>query len=90
MSLTELQIKLAIGLLSAAGGSLVSLGTAYFILAKEIAYIKGQLSHLLKFHERLSKLYERQVNLDRDLSNHKKDIDFAHDKIRSLEKVVNG
>ena len=86
MDLTDWQIKAALTVLGFLGGSLLSLSTAYVIMAKEIAFIKGQLTYLLKFHEKLSKLYERQVVLDKDMSKIGSDLNQAHAKIRDLQQ----
>jgi len=86
MDLTDWQIKAALTVLGFLGGSLLSLSTAYVIMAKEIAFIKGQLTYLLKFHEKLSKLYERQVVLDKDMIQIGSDLNHAHAKIRDLQQ----
>ena len=86
MDLRDWQIKAALTVLGFLGGSLLSLSTAYVIMAKEIAFIKGQLTYLLKFHEKLSKLYERQVVLDKDMIQIGSDLNHAHAKIRDLQQ----
>ena len=89
MEWNDLITKIVIGTVTFLGGSLLSLATTYVLLSKEISYIKGQLTYLLKFHEKLSKLYERQVILDKDITKIGMDLNQAHAKIRDLQKVSN-
>ena len=84
MEWSQQTIKIALALISFVSGCMLSMAAAYVVAVKDIAYIKGQLASLLKFHEKLSKLYDRQVVLEKDMSKAKMDLNQAHEKIRKL------
>ncbi len=89
MVLTDWMIKALIGVGGFLGGSLLSLSIAYITQGKDLAYIKGQLTSLLKFHSKLSKLYETMVIIEKDVVKLNLDLNQAHAKIRDLQKVSN-
>ena len=80
-------VKILIGLGSFLLGSLVTICVAYVAQGKDIAYIKGQLTSLLKFHEKLSKLYEKMVAVEKDVTKIQMDLNSAHGKIRDLQNT---
>lgn len=89
MVLTDWMIKTLIGVGGFLGGSLLTLSVAYVTQGRDLAYIKGQLTSLLKFHSKLSKLYETMVVMEKDVVKLHSDLNQAHGKIRDLQKVSN-
>lgn len=59
----------------------------YLSFATQLAYIKGQLSELLKFNEGLSDIVEKSAKIDLALET----IDNVHLRVKNLEqKFING
>ena len=86
MVLTDLITNILLCVGSFLGGYLLSLSIAYVVLGKDIAYIKGQLTNLLKFHDKLSKLHEKVVVLEKDVSKAQGDLNYAHGRIRDIQQ----
>lgn len=90
-----LQALLDSKLVWALGGALISLTMAYFAfskdITKELAFIRGQLSALLKHLDRQNVTHDRVVVLDREHVKVRHDLDNAFKAIRELkEGVSNG
>ena len=89
MDWTTLDSKLLWAIGSFLGGSLLSLAAGYVVFAKDIAFIKGQLTGLLKLGDTLADTNRSIVILDRNQVKLKADLDAAHTMLRELKKVSN-
>ena len=87
MDLTDLQIKMIWTIGGFLGGSLSSVAIAYLVTIKDIAYIKGQLSNLLKLSDTLADTNRSIIIMDRNQLTLKKDLDAAHTMLRDLKRV---
>lgn len=75
------------GVLVAAASSLVSLAVAYVVVAKDLAFIKGQLSQVMLMLKAVDELKAKVVTFDESLRETRKDVSAAHEKIRILQKT---
>jgi hypothetical protein len=80
----ELAEKLVLTL----GGLVVGLGGAIFVLAKDLSFLKGQLTELIRVVEAFKRVAEHVAILDK--SHLKSQIDIAHyfEKLRALERKL--
>ena len=86
MVLTPLMVKILLSLISFLGGSLVSLAISYVVFSRDLAYIKGQLTSLLKIGDKLSDTNRSIAVLKEAMVKAQSDLNHAHGKIRDLEK----
>ena len=77
-----------------AGGAFITVLVAYFLMAKgisnELSYLKGQLVMLLQRLSELAKLTDVVIGHTQDLTKAKMDMDYAHDKIRDMQRRMEG
>lgn len=67
-----------------AGGYVAGLFHNIGKVRTDLAFIKGQLSQVLKMASDVDKLKQRHVILSKDHEKTRKDIDAAHERIRRL------
>ena len=72
------------GLLGAVAGYVVGLTQNIGKVRTDLAFIKGQLSQVLKMAGDVDKLKERHVILSKDHQKTRKDVDAAHVSLREL------
>lgn len=86
MVLTPLMVKALLSTLSFLGGSLLSLAISYVVFSRDLAYIKGQLTSLLKVRDILDDTNRSIAILEKGIIKAQSDLNHAHGKIRDLEK----
>ena len=72
--------------------SLVGWGAAWWKgvgkLKGDMAFIKGQLSQLVKIHDKVSTLDQNHAIITRDQQKIRKDVDAAHVGLREIKAVI--
>jgi hypothetical protein len=72
-------------LVGAAIGYIGALFTTLSKLKTDLAFIKGQLSQLVKIHGDVSAVKENQAIISREYQKTRRDVDAAHVAIRDLK-----
>ncbi len=80
--------ELLTALIGATGGYLLSFIAGVSKLKHELAFIKGQLSQLVKIHGDVSEVKENQSLALRDQQKIRKDLDAAHVAIREVRSNI--
>jgi hypothetical protein len=68
------------------GGLIVGLAGAVFAMSKDTAYIRAQLSEVIRVVEAFKRVAEHVAVLDKAHLKTQIDVAHAHDKLRKLEK----
>lgn len=69
----------------AAGGAFVALVCAYYAVGKDLSFLKGQLVMILQQLDMVRRLKEGVVALQKDTAKVQHDVNWAFEKIRTLE-----
>ena len=73
-------------LLFALGGSAAGMAATIFALARDGAFVRGQLSEVLRRMDAFQRVAEHVAILDKALLKTGIDVSHAHDKIRKMER----
>ncbi len=72
------------------GGLIVAFIGNYFTTIKDLAYIKGQLTEILKCHDEVTILVEKHGKLESSFAKTSKDLDKVFLRIKGIEaRLVN-
>lgn len=75
-------------ILWAALSALLTGGAAYIVVAKDLAFLKGQNSMILQQLSIIGRLKDKLLAMEVAQTKHKADLDHAFDKIRDVQRVT--
>lgn len=70
----------------ALGGGFVSLCVSHFMVSRDLAFLKGQLSQVMAYLQGVQKLKDKVTVLDTSLTKVTTDLNHAFEKLRTKEK----